>query len=230
MQVAEAYAKTYPAPTAEPTADGSALAVPHGTSATSEAEETALSTAPVTETNGGPRTRLIARVITEVMSPAVLVASISVIVAWHNGSTTWGIAAAVFAAGIPLSYIIRGVRRGRFDDHHINARERRPAVLIFAACSVVEGLAVMVYFGAPRQLVALVVAMLAGLALTLAVMHFWKVSFHSAVAAGTATILVLIVAAIAWSRIHLHSHTPAQLVVGIALGALAAGAVYPPLA
>ena len=79
------------------------------------------------------------------------------------------------------------------------------------------------------------------LALTLAVTHFWKVSFHAAVAAGTATILVLlfgaawslawlVVAAIAWSRVYLRSHTPAQVVVGITLGALAAGPVYPPLA
>jgi membrane-associated phospholipid phosphatase len=187
------------------------------------------------------KTRLLALTITELLSPAVLVATISVIVAWRSGSTLWGLIVATFASGIPLTYIIRGVRRGRFENHHVDARERRPAVLIFAAGSVVVGLALMVYFDAPRALVALVVAMLAGLALTLTVTHFLKVSFHSAVAGGTATILVLVfgpwwlvsflaVAAIGWSRIFLRSHTLSQVVVGVTLGVLAAGVVFPLLA
>jgi membrane-associated phospholipid phosphatase len=185
--------------------------------------------------------RLLALTITELLSPAVLVATISVIVAWHSGSMLWGLIAAVFASGIPLTYIIRGIRRGTFENHHVDARERRPAVLVFAAGSVVVGLALMVYLDAPRELVALVVAMLAGLALTLTVTHFWKVSFHSAVAGGTATILVLVfgpwwlvsflaVAAIGWSRIFLRSHTLSQVVVGVALGVFAAGVVFPLLA
>ena len=183
----------------------------------------------------------VAHYITEGLSPLILVAAISVIVAWHSGSTGWGIVTAVFASGIPLSYIIRGIRQGKYHDHHINSRERRPAVILFSAASVLVGLLLMLFFDAPRQLVALVVAMLAGLALTLAVTYFWKVSFHSAVAAGAATIMVLVfggwalaawivVAAIGWSRIYLRSHTLAQVIVGWGLGALAAGGVFPLLA
>jgi membrane-associated phospholipid phosphatase len=146
---------------------------------------------------------------------------------------------AVFASAIPLSYILRGVRRGHYDDHHVRTRERRPAVLLFAAASVVVGLALMIVFHAPRELVALVVAMLTGLASTLAVTRWWtKVSFHAAVAAGTATTLVLVfgpwlllacpvVALVAWSRVRLRDHTPAQAAVGAVLGVLAAGVVFP---
>lgn len=180
-----------------------------------------------------------ARVVTEVFTPAVLVAVVSVIIAWHTGSVGWGIVMAVFASGIPLAYIIRGIRRGRFTDRHVMVREHRPAVIVAAAVSVVVGLVVMVVFHAPRDLVALVVAMLAGLALTLAVTVWWgKVSLHTAVASGTATSLVLVfgpwlhlawlvVGLIAWSRVRLKEHTVIQTIVGIVLGALAAGVVFP---
>ncbi|HKT05752.1 MAG TPA: phosphoesterase PA-phosphatase [Rugosimonospora sp.] len=182
--------------------------------------------------------RRVAHVVTEALSPAVLVAGISIAVAWHSRSLVWGVVTAVFASAIPLSYILRGVRRGHYDDHHVRTRERRPAVLLFAAASVVAGLVLMVVLHAPRDLVALVVAMLAGLALTLAVTHWWKVSFHTAVSAGTATTLALVfgpwlllswaaVAVVAWSRVRLGDHSVAQTVVGAALGALAAGVVFP---
>ncbi|PWU50843.1 hypothetical protein DLJ47_23100 [Micromonospora sp. S4605] len=181
----------------------------------------------------------LARVVTEALTPAVLVASISLAVAWHSRSMGWGIVAALFASGIPISYIVRGVRRGHYRDHHVSVRERRPAVILFAAASVAVGLALMVLFRAPRDLVALVVAMLAGLALTLVVTKWWgKVSFHTAVASGTATTLVLVfgpwlylawlvVGLIAWSRVRLREHTVAQTVVGAVLGAAAAGVVFP---
>jgi hypothetical protein len=103
--------------------------------------------------------------------------------------------------------------------------------------SVVAGLTVLVVLGAPRQLVGLVVAMLAGLAATLLVSLWWKLSVHTAVASGTAAILVLAfgpwfavafapVGLVAWSRVRLGDHTPAQTLAGAALGGLVATTVF----
>jgi membrane-associated phospholipid phosphatase len=112
-------------------------------------------------------------------------------------------------------------------------------VILVAATSVIAGLALMLLLDAPRDLVALVVAMLGGLALTFAATRWWgKVSFHTAVAAGTATTLGLVfgpwlytswvlVATIAWSRVRLAEHTLAQSVLGAVLGAVAAGVIFP---
>lgn len=184
-------------------------------------------------------TARLAHVVTEALSPAVLVAGISLAVAWHSRSLPWGVVVALFASGIPISYIVRGIRKGHYKDHHVSVRERRPTVMLFAAASVGLGLAVMILFQAPRELVALVVAMLAGLALTLVVTKWWgKVSFHTAVASGTATTLVLVfgpwlhltwiaVGLIAWARVHLREHTVVQTVAGAVLGAVAAGGVFP---
>jgi hypothetical protein len=180
-----------------------------------------------------------ARVVSEVLTPGVLVAGISLAVAWHSRSPGWGIVTAIFAAAIPIAYIVSGVRRGRYRDHHVPVREHRQAVILVAAASVVVGLTLMLLFNAPRELVALVVAMLGGLALTLAATKWWsKVSLHTAVAAGTAATLVLVfgpwlhlawllVGVIAWSRVRLREHTVIQVTVGVALGAAAAGVVFP---
>jgi PAP2 superfamily len=87
---------------------------------------------------------------------------------------------------------------------------------------------------APRQLV---VAMLAGLAATLVVTLWWKLSVHTAAAAGTVAILALTfdpvltlavpaVALVAWARVRLGDHTPAQTLAGAALGGLVATTVF----
>jgi len=181
-----------------------------------------------------------ARAVTEVLAPAVLVAVVSPLVAWHSGALGWGLAVSVFAAGVPFAFILRGVRRGAYDNHHVGDWRRRPLILLVAGASVLAVLGLMLVFGAPREVVALVVAMLAGLALTLGVtvLARWKVSLHAAVAAGTATTLVLVfgrwlllawlaVALVAWARVRLRDHTVAQVLVGVALGTLAAGGVFP---
>jgi membrane-associated phospholipid phosphatase len=66
---------------------------------------------------------------------------------------------------------------------------------------------------------------------------WWKVSLHTAAASGTAAILVLSfgplfilalppIVLVAWSRIRLGDHTPAQTLAGAALGGLVATAVF----
>jgi membrane-associated phospholipid phosphatase len=66
---------------------------------------------------------------------------------------------------------------------------------------------------------------------------WWKLSLHTAAASGTVAILVLtlgpllilalpVVALVAWSRIRLGDHTPAQTLAGAALGGLVATTVF----
>jgi membrane-associated phospholipid phosphatase len=82
--------------------------------------------------------------------------------------------------------------------------------------------------------------MLAGLTLTAAITRYWKISLHTAVAGGTATILAIVlgpallatgvlVAAIGWSRVKLGDHTASQMITGGVLGAVVAAAVFIPI-
>ena len=153
-------------------------------------------------------------------------------------SIGWGLLAALFAGALPLAFLRLGVRRGRWTDHHVDERSARKVPLAVALVSVLAGLAILVFSDAPRDLVALIVAMGAGLACVLAVSHWWKISIHSAVAGGTLVILgiqfevvgicagVVLASLAAWSRAALDKHTSAQVAVGLAVGAVAASAVY----
>jgi membrane-associated phospholipid phosphatase len=177
-----------------------------------------------------------------VFAPAPTVAVLLLVVAWRSAPTAaeavkWGLLAALFASFIPLGYILRGVRRRRLTDHHVGVREQRPLPLLVGIASVLVGLALLAAWGAPRDLVPLVAAMVVGLSTSLLVTLFWKISVHAAVTAGAVVILVFVfgpalltlvplVALVGWARVEVGDHTPAQVVAGVGLGAAVAGVVF----
>jgi hypothetical protein len=187
----------------------------------------------------------IARVVSEVLAPAVLVAALLLTVGWHAGDTPgvsrwWGLPGALFAAVIPLGYVLNGVRTGRFANHHIPERADRRIPLIFGTGSLVAGLALLIVLGAPREVLALLAAGGVGLAVFALVTHWWKMSIHAGVAAGTVAALTAVYGPVAllgvplvvlggWARVRLTAHTPAQVLVGALAGALIAGTVFPAL-
>lgn len=195
----------------------------------------------------GPR--LVARAVTEVLAPWVWVLAMSLVVGWHAtrdvvATAVWGLVLGVAGAVLPMAVIVHGARRGRWHGRHVTNREGRWVPLLTCTGSVALGTAVLLLGGAPRQVVALAVAMVVSLVVTICVTFAfpvtggrgWKVSLHSAVAAGAVVVLVVdhgpaplwlapAVALVAWSRVVLGDHTAAQVVGGGALGALG-GLVY----
>jgi hypothetical protein len=155
-------------------------------------------------------------------------------------SRWWGLPGALFAAGIPLAYVLRGVRKGHLTSHHIPEREHRRVPLLVGLASVAVGLVALLLLGAPRDVSALLAAGGAGLMVFTAVTHWWKMSIHAGVAAGTAATLVAVHGPIAligaplvllacWARVRLSAHTRAQVIAGALVGALIAGTVFPAL-
>lgn len=185
--------------------------------------------------------RRLAHAVTAVTTPVNVAAALLVLVALDSTGGTaglaWGGVAALFAAAIPLAFIRRGVRHGDWSDHHVREREKRRMPLLVALASVVVGLVVLFAWSAPRELLALVAAMLVGLAVTLGVTHWWKVSIHTAVFSGAVVILVLVfgpvlfvtwplIGLVGWSRVSVGDHTSGQVAGGAALGALVAAVVF----
>jgi membrane-associated phospholipid phosphatase len=187
----------------------------------------------------------VARLVSEALAPAVLVAVLLLVVGWHAGDTPgvsrwWGLPGAVFAVGIPMAYVLRGVRNGRLTDHHIPEREHRRLPLLFGIASLAVGLIALLVLGAPREVLALLAAGGTGLLVYTVVTHWWKMSIHAGVAAGTTATLTAVygpiallslplVALVCWSRVRLSAHTTAQVIAGSAVGALIAGSVFPAL-
>jgi membrane-associated phospholipid phosphatase len=180
----------------------------------------------------------VARLITEVFAPAVLLGAQLVLVGRHTtGSYGWGVVGAVFAVGIPYAFVVWGVRRGRYADHHIPERAHRRTPLIFALGSAAVGLGLLAVAGAPRPIIALLVSGGAGLVVFGPITHWWKISLHAGIAGGTVAVLTLVygpwallglpvVVLVCWSRVRLRVHTVAQVAVGGTLGALVAGTAF----
>ncbi|MER6253968.1 hypothetical protein ABT224_21695 [Streptomyces sp. NPDC001584] len=178
-----------------------------------------------------------ARILSDVLAPAPLVVALLLLVGWRStmswAGLGWGLFAAVFCGLVPIGIITLGVRRGALTDQHIRVRRQRVVPMALSLVSVVAGVTLLHVLGAPREVFALVVAMLVGLVSSLLVTMVWQISIHMSVAGGTVMILllvlglpvlpaVLIAAAAGWSRLVLKAHTPAQLLAGTALGGTAA--------
>jgi membrane-associated phospholipid phosphatase len=112
---------------------------------------------------------------------------------------------------------------------------------VLLGASVIAAAAVWLvcgYLGAPAPLLAVGRTALLLTALLLAGTWTSNISLHTSSAAASTTlvtllvdvrgaVLYLLVAAIAWSRLHLRVHTPAQVLLGAGLGtAVCAADVY----
>jgi membrane-associated phospholipid phosphatase len=187
-------------------------------------------------------THRVARFATEVFSPAVVVFVLPLAVAWqatgHRVLQTllWGLVIAIFSSVLPMAFNVRGARRGRWDGHHVRNREGRALPLTLTLISTLVGLAILL-LGAPRDMIALDVSMVATLVACLVITRYWKISLHAAVSGGAVATLTLlygvvmlflvpVVVLVGWSRVRLADHTVGQVVAGAVLGPVLGGVLF----
>jgi hypothetical protein len=150
-----------------------------------------------------------------------------------------GLLTGVTGSLIPMAVIVRGVRKGKWDSHHVTDRATR--LVPFAVCvgSLGAGFVALVLGHAPHQMVALAASMLASLVVSIAVTFGakFKVSIHAAVATGALVVLMVtsgpllaviapLVVWVVWSRVELRDHTTPQVLAGTAMGAVVGGLGY----
>jgi membrane-associated phospholipid phosphatase len=186
------------------------------------------------------RRRSTAEWVTYLLEPKNWIIVTTLAIGWDADGAAglaWGIVAALFAAVLPMAFINRGIKRGRWDDRNVGAKRPRLIVLAFMIASVAVGLALLVGLGAPGELSGYIGCMLGSVAVLATITTVWKISIHCAVASASVTILALLfgpwlapayllVALTGWSRIVLKDHTTAQVIMGSVLGAAAAAATY----
>lgn len=176
---------------------------------------------------------LLARVVTEVLSPVVLVTATLVGVGALTGPG-WrgpvdGLAAATFACILPFAVILVMVRRDRLTDHHVRVRSQRAVPLGVGIASTCCGIAVLVALHVPGELLAVTLTVLAGGVASLVVNLRWKASVHVAVVCCAVVVFTAVqgpwwlaaspLAVLAgWSRVRVRDHTVAQTVGGAVFG------------
>ncbi|SFQ29957.1 phosphatase PAP2 family protein [Amycolatopsis rubida] len=184
-----------------------------------------------------------ARAITEILAPWVVIVALSLAMALKSTASPWlallwAAVVAVFSAGVPMKFITRGAKAGRYDTHHVNNREGRGPVLLVCLVSTAIGLTILLAGSAPPAMVIMTWAMLAVLVVTGAItVAGWKISMHAVVSAGGvamlaflygpwALLLLLLVALVSWSRVVLRDHTPGQVAAGGVAGFVVCGALF----
>jgi phosphate/sulfate permease len=194
-------------------------------------------------THGGGRPAVAARVLTEVFAPAPVVVALLLVAAVASAPTPDDAVrdaaiAAVFGALLPLGFVLYQVRRRRLTDHHVSVRRERPAVFAVALLSVLVGAGLLLWLGAPRALLGVIVSGIIGIAVCGLITTAWKISVHVATLTGSIVLLahllgplalpiLLVVPGVAWARVATRSHTRAQAAGGAVIGGLIAAIAYP---
>lgn len=149
----------------------------------------------------------------------------------------WAVVALFTLTGIPLGYILLGLRRGWVGDLELSRREDRPRFILVSLSSDLLALSILGLGGAPHLLWLLALTY-ACLGLTMfTISNSWKISLHMVSVSGFSTVLVYIfgpgalwaflsLPLVAWARLYRKKHTPAQLLAGAIGGILITAAVF----
>ncbi len=179
--------------------------------------------------------RTVARVLTEVFQPPVVVLVLLLISPaiepGFPGTMWFGLLAAIFVCVLPLAYVLVMVKLGRITDHHVSDRRQRPAVLLMTLASVVVGLLVLHLLGGPVSVTVMIIALIGGIGVLAVVSAFWKMSGHASALAAAVVIAVMmfgpawlpllfLVPAVGWSRLVLRAHTLGQVIAGSLFGGI----------
>jgi membrane-associated phospholipid phosphatase len=170
-------------------------------------------------------------VISNVGSPPVLACLVVLLTAMKlssPGAWLWGGVYALLAVLIPLLYVVWLVKRGDITDIDVQLRKQRfQPLLVTMTCTGLAWL-VLALGVAPTTMTIVAGALWFQVVAIFAITLRWKVSVHTATAAGATTMvwallgtplpLMLAVPLIAWSRVRLRRHTLPQTVVGALLG------------
>ncbi len=142
----------------------------------------------------------------------------------------WALLSLLIMTGIPLGYILLGMRRGWVSDLELSHREERPRFILVSLSSDLLALALLLLAGAPRLLSAMALTYL-GLGVTMfSISTYWKISLHMVGVSGFATALVIVygpaaawaylsLPLVAWARLRRRKHNGLQLIAGALAGA-----------
>ena len=140
----------------------------------------------------------------------------------------WLVIVVLFVTVLPVLSIAAMVRCAKVSDFHLQNREERLLPLCCTLISMIVGTVLLHRLGAAREIVWAGVAYITNSVIFSAITPMWKISFHSSVATGCVTILVmlvnpqfgwlfLLIPLIAWARVYRKRHTLLQTVVGAVL-------------
>ncbi|MHB8778904.1 MAG: hypothetical protein ACYC6R_14265 [Anaerolineales bacterium] len=176
----------------------------------------------------------LARWVSILFDSSVLSIPIFLAFGWIESDTSglgWATLILIIVTGIPLAYLVIGIKRGWVSDMEMTERSERPRFILISLGSDVLALLILRILHGPHLLSAIVLTYFCLAITMLTISSFWKISLHMAGVGGFSTALLYVFGApaiwaflslplVAWARLHRRKHTPAQLVAGAIAGAL----------
>ena len=177
-----------------------------------------------------------------ILNPILISLAVVVLLSFQStSSASDGLKWSLLLVGItvlPVSLVILYlVHKDKIDGMFIKVRQQRNKIYLLASLCTIACCVILFSLHAPLILIATMVAALSAMLVFMLINFTWKISLHTAFAAGSVTVLILLygttgafsavlVPPIAWSRIELKYHSLGQTVAGALLSALIVVVVY----
>lgn len=180
--------------------------------------------------------RRLAHLTSVILNPFIIGLAVMVFLSFQSTSSLsdglkWSLLLIGFTVLPVFALLIFLVHKEKVDDIFIKVRRQRNWIYLLASVSTITCSAILFSLGAPLVLFATVVSALFAMLIFMAINLAWKISLHTAFAAGSVTILTILYGAtgaisavlvppIAWARIELKYHSLAETVAGALLSAM----------
>ena len=178
----------------------------------------------------------LANLISIVLNPFFISLLLVILLSFESTTSTadaikWSliiIALSVLPVFLVIFYL---VRKRKLEGVFIRVRGKRHGIYLLAIFFGIAGSIILYIFEAPIILLAVFVSGLVAMVMFSGINLFWKISVHSAFVVATVPIFIIVYGPIgaitlllfppiAWARIELNFHSPAQTVAGAILSAL----------
>ena len=174
--------------------------------------------------------RRIASLVSHLLNPAALALLVFGMLAWR-APADWvagGVGVLLYAVvpGVLLVYLFRA---GHISALYPDERRERAAMLLVGSLCYFAGVAVLYWCRAPFPMLLAGCAFGCNAMLVWLINQHWKISIHAVGVGGGVSILLLsggvslwpfllALPLVAWARLQLRAHTPAQVTAGLVLG------------
>ena len=175
----------------------------------------------------------LARLLSELFNPLFVALPTFLVIALASSpddghALLWWAVAVIGISLAPFLFVLRGVRRGRYSDHHVSIREQRFVPLLFGIGCMSLTFVLLALLHASPVLIATVTAVIVACGLSLLITRYWKISLHLVGIAGAVTVFVLLfglralwlsplVVLVGWARWQVRAHTLLQALAGTVL-------------
>lgn len=175
----------------------------------------------------------IARIVSILLSPPIILLPAPFILVFkktHDLMTSlkWTGLSDVFLLAM-ITFVIFGTYKGFFSNFDVSIRTERPKLFLAGAIVGILYLSTLTLLSAPRVLTILVLGILLGVIIIGILSRWFKTSIHTATISSFSLSMVilfginylpvfLLIPLVAWARVKLKKHTPAEVLVGGFLG------------